>query len=83
MDKAPNNEWLAPYGWQWKDGSFQESPQEQAILQEIYRLYNDGFRARKIASILNQRGIPSRHRPHWEHKTIFNILKRRKKMNSS
>lgn len=58
--------------------AFGEKPEEVQILETMKALDSSGNSCRKIAEMLNIRGIPSRSRKLWRSSTVAKILAREK-----
>ena len=64
----------APYGYAFVNGGLLPIPKEAAVVQAIFQLFLDGNGQQKIATMLNEKGIPSREAPKWGRTTVEHIL---------
>lgn len=65
-----------PYGYKVEDGKLIQIPEEAEVVKRIFhwKAY-DKLSLRKIASLLNEEGIPSPSGKKWSSTSVFNILK--------
>ncbi|MCP4988022.1 MAG: recombinase family protein [Colwellia sp.] len=65
-----------PYGYSCIDGtSLVSNPDEQAILNDINKLRQSGYKLREIAEQLNKDGLVTRRGSQWKVQTVHNLLK--------
>jgi len=65
-----------PYGYSCKDGiNLVPNKEEQAILNDINKLRQSGYKLREIAEQLNKDGLVTRRGSQWKVQTVHNLLK--------
>lgn len=66
-----------PYGYR-RDGAFLvEDGAEQAVIQEILNLREQGLSLRAIAAMCAGKAYPTMHGAHWQAETVRKILNRK------
>lgn len=63
-----------PYGYVYQDGAI-TIKEEAAIVRSLFLKSNNGCGAFRLAKVLNEKGIPSRHSKTWSENTILGMLK--------
>jgi hypothetical protein len=68
-----------PFGYQAdNNGKLSVLPSEYATIKEIFQLRREGLSLRKIASILDARGVPTKMgKQKWSHNVVLGVLSRR------
>ena len=65
-----------PYGFDSKDGDLSPNPEEMETVREVVRLRSGKKSYRRIADILNRKGVPSKNGGRWYPKTVMGVVKR-------
>lgn len=66
---------IPPYGYDLVGGYLRVNQEEAAIVREVFDLYlNKGYGNKKIAQLLQERGVPTRRGGNWLGITISHIL---------
>lgn len=68
----------APYGYDWVDGKIVKNPETFKIRQRIISLHENGTPYNRIACLLNDEGIPSKHQKKWHAASVLQICKIKK-----
>jgi len=63
-----------PYGFNQVDGELVEDEREQGIIRRIKRYRRSGWTFRRIASKLNESGIPTKNAKEWKPGTVHYLL---------
>lgn len=63
-----------PYGYRVINGQIQIDKEHEVIVKEVFELYLDGKSYNKIATILNNRDVPTRKGGKWQAQQIKNML---------
>ncbi|GBF33362.1 integrase [Desulfocucumis palustris] len=68
----------APYGYRLEEDNLVEVPEELAVIQQIFRWYDQGWRHQRIASELNRLNVPTKNGgKKWYPSTLKAILNNR------
>ncbi|MBS1991705.1 MAG: recombinase family protein [Cyanobacteria bacterium SZAS LIN-3] len=63
-----------PFGWRPYKGGLVPVPEEQAVLERIRTMADEGVSFTKIANILNAEGIPTKKKGRWHSASFYNLL---------
>jgi len=64
-----------PYGYDYVDGKLLVNEDEAKQVKNIFQMYLNGLSMKKIADILNSKGIPTKQNKIWGSQTVSMILK--------
>jgi len=65
-----------PFGYKDVNGTLQEEPLEQFVLNQIKKMHKDGDNLGRIARYLTESGIPTKNGGRWQRNTANKILSR-------
>ena len=71
----------APYGYDWVNGKIVKNPETFKIRQRIISLHENGTPYNRIARLLNDEGIPTKHQKKWQATSVVQICKIKKLIN--
>jgi site-specific DNA recombinase len=63
-----------PFGYSNRKGALIENGKEQRVIRRVKRLRKQGYNLSKIASLLNDKGIKTKHGKTWSAKQISRIV---------
>lgn len=64
-----------PYGWVAAGRMLVPEPQEQEVIDEIFRLQQKGYSLRQIAIVLNEFGFKTKKGRTWKSPQVYSVLK--------
>jgi transcriptional regulator with XRE-family HTH domain len=79
IEKANNDLGVAPYGWNCKDRSLIKNAKEQQVICEILKLRGAGQGYKKIAKVLNDKGLRAKNGGHWWPAMVGRIIRHNQK----
>lgn len=71
----------APYGYDWVNGKIVKNPETFKIRQRIISLQESGLPYNRIARLLNDEGILTKHQKKWTHVQVMKICRMKKLIN--
>lgn len=66
-----------PYGYRRSGKQIEKSPPEARIVEDVFKLNNQGKSGREIADFLNQKGYSRRNGRPWTQRQVWAILNRK------